>query len=347
MPVMPYLYEDPSSIAVRLIGASVPAEELVSDEQAVRRGSELLEAALRENRLRVPDDLLDAVIAYHAAAAMASKSGSPRLVRALAEATGEHARTSLSGASPRELVRTARMLGLPVERSQVSIPWIVERGRVVPLRLEYNVPLARYLRVASGSGGMLSLANSFLRGGRVYMDKRRLVELIALAAKARAVRIIDRYRGAELGKKLVDEALRLAARAETGGGGGGLDWEALPGCVRRIIEEGARSDLEAYMLISFLAAVRPSRDSLARALLRSGLASARSLENLVDAVLSLRGVSPYKCDSEPGRQACPEGCGEGAVREYFRARSTRRGQDRGRRSRPGWRGAYGSPQGSH
>lgn len=327
MGLPPYLYERPDRVLQRLLGASPPLEEVLSDEQYLARAVEALAGIGRgESGLPSLPSLADEVAVYHAMLAVAARTGSPRLVMAVVRASGDDARARLRRAPLEEAERYARLLGLPLERASLSIPWLVAPdGSLVRLSLTHRIGLQSYLRVAAGSEGVLSLPNSFLLGGRVYLDRSRLVELIALAVERRVARLIDAYGRLDLGKSVEEAALRVLARLEEGRSR--LDLSELPACIRRIVEEGARSDEEAYMLVAFLASVKPSREVAAEILMRSGLAGAASVENLVDAVLGLSGVYPYRCDSPPGRRACPEGCGRGVLREYYRGR--RRGRGRG------------------
>ncbi len=317
MPVLLYL-ADPESMARRLLGSSPPLVELLSESEAIGIARALLENAVEKGRLEFPPaSELERVVGYHTALALASLSRSPVLVRAIIEATYEHAISILRSMRNDDLERTAKVLGARLEKSGTTINWIVDNGRIIPLHLQYSIDLPHYLAIAGSSDDpMLLLPNSFLRGRRVYLDRDRLISLLAFAVKKRVQGLIDKYRSLE-SSVLSQEARRLAARLSRPARGG-IDWESVPECIRRLVDKGVETDEEAYMLVSFIAYIGPDRREIEEVLLRSDLASSGSLENLSDAILSLgRRFTPYKCDSELGKKICGSQCQEGVLREYF------------------------------
>jgi DNA primase large subunit len=328
---LPYLY-DPLRLAEKTLGVSPPLTELLSEPEVLKRATEILEAAVKNGTLVLPDaDMLTTTLSVHAALVLTSLSGSPFLMKNLVNAIYTHTLRVLSKSSSEELERIAKGLGLDLISENMSIPWLVDGQRTIPLRLRYSLRIEEYLPLAVLSQNVeLHLSNSFLRDGRVFLDRSRLVALLAEVTRARILSLLDEYRVLE-NRTLRETALKVAARLEAARTGRSLNEQTLPACIREIMENGVKSDIEAYILVSFLKAVNAQREDVERILLKSKAATPAALENITDAILAInRLYTPYKCDTEEAVRAC-RSCKEGLLREYLALRrSKRRGQAAGR-----------------
>ncbi|MCE4624797.1 MAG: hypothetical protein F7C35_02900 [Desulfurococcales archaeon] len=332
---MEYL-SDPVRLAQRALGVRVPLEDLLSEEKVIKSAENILASIIRDSKLPVVDGtLLDKALAFHASMAIAAATRNAIVMKRLADAIFEDALQQLERASEDELLRLARWLGLPLERGDEYLEWLVEpSGRVLKLLLQYSIPVERYLElVAPIDDATLHLSNSFLKKGLVYLDRSRLALLTSYAIKLKIVNKIEEYRNIE-NKVIREAAMRVLAILSTQRVRDRIRIETLPSCIRRVIENGAKTDEEVYTLLAFLHYIKPTPHDIEEILVRSGIAPLSAAENIAHALLAIstKTFTPYKCSSEPGRIACPEGC-EGLLKEYYsnlnrRARAQRRSPGR-------------------
>ena len=316
MPVPPYL-QDPQRLAARMLGVAPPLREILAETEVIQQARRVLTTVVEEGKLILPSRLYEAVLAYHSALAIAAISGKPALLRKLIDSTVLHAMATFRKLDQEELESIAKILGLRLRKTEALIPWLVDpTGTTIPLRLEYTVPLEDYLNAIEGApGSELRLPNAFLKQGKVYLDRGRLVALLAYKIKVRILSLAEEYRSLDA-PRLREEALRVIAELETGET---LDRDKLPECIKSMIGRDKLSDRQAYIIISFLASVKPDLRAIEEILLLTGLAGPKSAENLAAAIASLgREYTPYRCDTEEAREACGDKCRGSILREYYR-----------------------------
>jgi DNA primase large subunit len=286
---------------------------------------------MEKNLIEIPEtDALTQVLSTHAALAISALSESPRMIRRVTESIFVDTIKRLSKMSTDVLANISKTLGVDLKRANVMLNWLVDdKGKLIPLKLEFYLDLDKYLKITSASNSPeLFLTNSFVRDGRVYLDRSRLVQLLAYAVRERVLRTIESYRNLE-NETLREKGLKLAARFEAGERRR-VRYDALPDCIERILKKGVRTDEEAYMIISFLLSVKPSRDDVEKFVLKSKLSSTLALENLVDAILGLQKTfTPYRCGSKGYERACGLECEKGVLEEYYERVKKRSGAGSG------------------
>jgi len=326
------------SYAERELGYYGPVEELLSDEDAARLAMKRLEAALSRDGL--PDSIgettWEEVLSFHAALAAVALSGSLRLLHRFALAEAERARRLLRGEDERGLLRLARALGLKAREDNVSINWLYSQRRgVIPRILQFSLGLANYLRVAASlEDSRWRLSNSFLLGGRVYLDREGFEDLISARVADRIAELADEYKELEI-TRLRELGQRFASS---------LDYEApgvfdpslFPECIVEAVEEARRGNLSPdrlYMIATFLANINAPVDYLEDLLYASGAVSRAEARVIAEVLLSeARRYRPYKCEAALEKGVCSK-CRGSVLAEYWKAIRKSRGTQRsGRRA---------------
>jgi len=317
------------------LGYELPLLEVIAgDEDILGAAARLLEAAARGKPLPGFERPWVNVLAYHAALAAAGASGSLRLKRRLVDAIAFEVREALRGEDLEGLFRVASALGLPLSREKLAIPWLYGKKGLVPRILVASVPLAPYLGLIKlvEASDELRLVNSFLLGGRVYLDRPRLEGLLVAGARARAFELMEAYAEDVQASRLVELGRRAAMLLEQGVPSQGYDPSLAPECIRRIearVASGEASDEELYVLVTFLAAVGAEPDYLADIIYSSGTAS-RPLASIIaeSLILEAKRFRPYRCEVLREKRICE--CSEDLTREYFsRLRARARGRSQG------------------
>jgi len=250
----------------------------------------------------------------------AAKAAGPRVLNRYVDAEAERAYKLIQRESMDSLVELARVLGLDVRVDSIKFPWMIDKSsgkklyRVLPL----SVGLASYLKYASAIDDReLDVVNSFLLGGRVYLDRGLLERLLRGVVR-------DRIRGLAEGisldelvddpkfREAVEEASRVVERTLKG-----VEWEPskFPPCVSKLIEKAKATrslksldDKEAYLLVSFLANLTPSTGELEELLPNLGGSELRALYNLIRYAIEKK-ARIYTCRYIRLSGLCPKRCG--------------------------------------
>jgi Eukaryotic-type DNA primase, large subunit len=321
----PYLV-DPWSYASLKLGFERAFETIAGDEH-------LLSLALKRINLAVegklPDEISasteEEVFSFWLSLLSLKASGSIYLLNRVVDVEVERAKRFLEDED--DLVGIARSLGVRVESKSISFPWVVEKGRVTYRVLDIAVPVGDFLRYASGSKlEELRLVNNFVKGGYVFLERRRFIKLLVEASRRF---ILDSLKAVEAPEtpafeKLVKEVRELEVRESSG-----LREEFLPECIRQIISRSlARrlSDEEVYVLLSFLSAIGAPGEYVSRLLSTIGLAGEDRAVVVAESLARIKGYTPFKCEELKARGICD--CEEDLVKEYMSRVRRRRARRR-------------------
>ena len=321
----PYLV-DPWSYASLKLGFERAFETIAGDEH-------LLSLALKRINLAVegklPDEISasteEEVFSFWLSLLSLKASGSIYLLNRVVDVEVERAKRFLEDED--DLVGIARSLGVRVESKSISFPWVVEKGRVTYRVLDIAVPVGDFLRYASGSKlEELRLVNNFVKGGYVFLERRRFIKLLVEASRRF---ILDSLKAVEAPEtpafeKLVKEVRELEVRESSG-----LREEFLPECIRQIISRSlARrlSDEEVYVLLSFLSTIGAPREYISNLLSRIGLADEGKAVVVAESLARIKGYTPFKCEELKARGICD--CVEDLVKEYMSRVRRRRARRR-------------------
>jgi len=319
---------DPLSYASSRLGISGGLEVLAGEEHlvslALRRLKLALEGGLPEELSPSADD---EVFSFWLLLLALKASNSVYVLGRILDAEVERVERFLKAEDVESLASIARVLGVRVEFKPISFPWLVIKGRVSERPLEVAVPVEDFLRYASRSKlEELRLVNNFVKGGYVYMDKERLVKLLSEASRLYIVEKLKAMEAPEnpVFQRLVEEVRKLEALEASG-----FREELLPSCVRGIIASSkARrlSDEEAYVVLSLLSSIGAPVEYVERLLVEMGLASVKEARVIAEALLKVRGYTPFKCEELKSRGICE--CSEDLVREYQARLRSLRGRGR-------------------
>lgn len=312
----PYLV-DPWSYASLKLGSGVSFEVLAGDEHLVSLALTRLKYCLDG---RLPDEISasteDEVFSFWLLLLALKATGSIYVFDRVLDAEFDRIARFLRGEGVDNLILIAGALGIRVERRTISFPWVKERdGRVIHRTLDLAIPVADFLRYASKSKAEeLRLANNFVKGGYVYLDRERLVKLLSEASR---IFLVEKLKTVEIPEskafqRLVEEVRRLEAMEATG-----FREELLPDCIRSIVASSkARrlSDEEIYVLLSFLSSIGAPREYVERLLVETGLAGGEEARVVAESLSRIRGYTPFKCEELRSRGICD--CLEDLVREY-------------------------------
>ena len=316
----------------RAVGVSLTPHELAKDPYMLDLALARLRADFEGSRPPQAPTVDDEVMSFHLAAAIAGALGQ-LAVKVFAEAEASRALAALKLEDEEGLMEVSRALGVPLEKRPISIPWLVEKGRGVRRRvLPYRVHVSGYLRVAAVQDGEGALTNAFLLGGWVYLDRALAEDLLYKAF----VLAIARRASENTVEDLPSRALAIARAAlensiaRRSGRLARLDEEALPPCIRAIMDRAAREGLkslgdeEGYMLASFLAYIDVDVDWLSGKL-GVGAEEASALLSLARMARS-RGYRPYTCKAAKELGICSWDCrGPTPLSEYHRRLRSARG----------------------
>ncbi len=325
----PYLISIEAFASKRLGG--VPVRVLLSDPDIIEVGKRLVRLIVKEEKLTLDVDPSLAVPGFHAVLAAAARANNTLLIKTIADAVRRDALTFFYRLDQDRLSIISKRLGIGISASSLSIPWLVENGRVIHKRLEYSVSLPDFLGLAARSNSkLLQLSNSFLLDGMVYLDKPRLVLLLAEACYWRVFRLVEDYSEKYSDIKALDEIVEEAGRALSSRGSRPIKEDWLPDCIRRLLASAPSRGLnreEAYVLLSFFASLNADPYSVADILVKYKAAPPSAALNIGDVLREMRGYAPYKCDSDVGRRVCSECRKSGLLEEYFsHARRKARGR---------------------
>ena len=303
---------DPWSYASLKLGFDRAFEVIASDEHFIG-------LALRRIKLAnegLPDEIStsteDEVFSFWLSLLSLKAAGSVYLLNRVVDA--EVNRISRFLEDEEDLVGVARALGVRVEVRSISFPWVVVKGKVIRRVLDFAVPVRDFLRCAAGSKfEELRLVNNFVKGGYVFLDRRRLVKLLAEASRRAIVEKLKMEAPeTPLFERLVEEVKALEVREATG-----FDEELLPECIKQIIARSTArrlSDEEVYVLLTFLSSIGAPREYVSRILVETGLAGRDRAEVIAESLSKVRGYTPFKCEELKARGICD--CTEDLVREY-------------------------------
>ncbi len=309
----PYLV-NPWSYASLKLGFERAFETIAGDERFV-------ELALRRVKLamegRLPDEISasteEEVFSFWLSLLSLKSAGSVYLLNRVVDVEVE--RLSRFIENEEDLASIARALGIRVEDRSISFPWIIEKGRVVNRVLDIAVPVQDFLKYASGSKlSELRLVNNFVKGGYVFLERRRLVKLLVEASRRF---ILESLKAIEVPEtpvfdKLVEEVKKLEIREALG-----FREELLPECIKQIIARSmARrlSDEEIYVLLSFLSSIGAPREYVSSLLVEIGLADKGKAKVIAESLARVKGYTPFKCEELKARGICD--CEEDLVKEY-------------------------------
>ncbi len=300
-----------------------PIEALLGDEESLELARAWLEASVKGGDAGGAT-AWETVLGFHAAAAAVAKSGSPRLARRFSEYVARRTLGFLDSEARETLLWLASRIGVEAQASGVEIPWLYNpRSGVIPRVLQYSVGLPSYLSIASGlEGAEWRLANSFLRGGRVYMDKRGFTLFLSAAVRAYVEAIIREYSDIEapgleeLGKKYS----RMIDLDE-------YDPSLAPDCIREIIEavrEGRATDEALYTLVTFLANARAPPEYLEEILASTHILTPAQASMAARILLEEAArYRPLNCKALLESNTCTRCRGRGPLSEYWRLRRAR------------------------
>ncbi len=319
--------------------------EIAGDPRLVGLALERVESLLKGGQV---EDLLDrlttfeAVTSFYLGLAIASRA-SRTLLATLVSRELQEASRMFSRESEETLLYIAGRLGIEVKREAFRIPWVVSGdGKTVYRLLTYSMSVWDYLRLLGGAARTVSLANSFLIGGRVLLDVKGLRKLIIYRARHRMEE--EAARLASLESPLIAEAVESLAKEfgpESSPGAieaRDLDYDSLPDCVRDIIEKGLSggmlSDSEFFLLVTFMANVRGPPRLLAEIIGRQlDLGGEEALSLSLKLLRVASKFKPYDCSKGPGSEICAD-CPGDLVKYYLsRLRSKGSGRKRARRAR--------------
>ena len=317
-----YPYLEPLTASVRRATGSGSLSGLAGDERVLELG--LARArSLAEGGVPSFQSSTDSLAAFLGEAVLAVKAGHQASARVV-ELEYMIARRMIVGG--RESVDAALALvkaaGGRVERAGLKIPWAVDgSGRRVPKILIARIHVASFLRIAAPVAERekgLSLSNSFLKEGYVYLDVERLRQLAAAAARKL---VLDRLREAEAAANSIDGevevyAVRLKRLLE---GAPPLRPDKLPHCIRFIAEKirGGESvgEVELYTLITFLSKLEYSHRVLAETLGLDNIAA----RNLTKALAKISSYPTPKCSKLAELRVCE--CRGNLLSEYLNSLS--------------------------
>lgn len=320
----------------RETGLPDPLLEIAGDpsliDLAVKRIESLLGGNFRESFLAKTSSF-EAVVSFYLGLAIAGKASRTLLAMVISREVSEISRL-LSEEAEERVLRVASMLGIRVGKGQARIPWIITReGRVVERVLPYSLNIRDYLELAAASNWGRSLANSFILGGKVFLDSSGLKNLIVIKARqkmeedARRLSALESPYISQAVKRLLEEYGSTPSSPQIVGKG--LVYEALPQCVRGILEKGLSgetiTDEEFFLLTSFLANVGAPPKLLSELLsVQLGVDKDASLSIAVKALKIASEFKPYDCTKPPGREICSD-CPGDLVKHYLgRIRARRR-----------------------
>ncbi|MCX8195589.1 MAG: hypothetical protein N3F67_00670 [Acidilobaceae archaeon] len=302
---------DPRDVAAATFQSHNALEEAASElfEICVRR----LEAIARGEAYEARG-AEEEVLSFWLSLMALREAGSTRLLERALRREGERLYALLEGASLEELVGLASAMGAEVKREALEIPWAIQRGKEVRIRLEVAISAPSYLSLVAGTREeRLKLVNSFLLGGWVYMDARLLRLFLKEALPRyllRRLRELEPPEGRFI--ELVMKARALEAREA------GVREELFPKCIVDLLAKArvsVPSDEEVFVILSFLRAIGAPSAYVEELLRETGLGAGR--EGVIAAALARLEVSPYSCKELKERGMCE--CEEDLVKEYLRA----------------------------
>jgi len=325
----PYLVSIEAFASKRLGG--VPVRVLLSDPDVIEAGKRLARSIIKDGSLNLDMEPSLAIPGFHAVLAAAARANNTLLIKTIADAVRRDALAFFSRFEQEKLPILSKRLGINISVSDLSIPWLVENGRIIYKKLEYSIGLPDFLSIAARSNNeLLHLSNSFLLAGRVYLDKPRLVLLLAEASYWRVFRLVEDYSEKYSDIEMLDQIAEEAGRALSSRSSRPVREDWLPDCIRRLLTDASSRGLnreEAYVLLSFFASLNADPYSVADILVKYKAAPPSAALNIGDVLREMRGYTPYKCDSDAGRRVCPECRKSGLLEEYFsHARRKARGR---------------------
>ncbi|MCE4612317.1 MAG: hypothetical protein F7C07_00585 [Desulfurococcales archaeon] len=319
---------------------SDPLPEIVNDpdliDLATKRIESLLRGNLRESFLSRLDSF-GAVTSFYLGLAIAGKASRTLLALVISKEISE-ASKMLSGESEEVTLHIASMLGVKVKKGQARVPWIItSEGKTVERVLPYTLDLKDYLEILGRSARSETLANSFILDGKVFLDSSGLKRLVIAKARwkieneAKKLSSLESAHLSRAAKTLLGE-FGSAAEAPPSAAVAGLIHEALPECIKSIIEKGLSgadiSDQEFFLLLSFLANIRAPPKLLSEVFSKQlGLSRDAALDLSIKALKIASDFKPYDCSKPPGREVCSD-CPGDLVRYYLEKVKTVRGKPR-------------------
>ena len=269
----PILVEDPIQFLRDRLGYSDPLKLLSGDR-------EVLELAEKRaiSRLSGEDWAGAASSEYEVAsllmALVASLKASRLALSRFIEGEVSSLVKSLEGEDIEVLVRVASALGVRVDRGKrVRIPWIITRGRIYYRVLDLSTPLPDALEYMDLDED--SIASLFILEGRVYLDRRLLINLISGLARRRLYSIAESLSDLEA-PGIMEIVSSIKSYMEHGVYAvKGVDISAFPECIRNIMDKAkngmALSDEEVYIISTFLSNINADVSILEEVLVSGGL----------------------------------------------------------------------------
>jgi DNA primase large subunit len=310
----PYLV-DPWSYASSKLGFERAFEIIAGDEHVVKLALKRVNLALEGG---LPDEISasteEEVFSFWLSLLSLKVASSVYLLNRIVDAEVERAARFLEGEE--DLISVARALGIRVEGKSISFPWVVVKGKVTYRVLDIAVPVGDFLRYASSSRlEELRLVNNFVKGGYVFLERRRLVKLLVEASRRfilESLRVVEAPE-TPVFERLVEEVKELEVMEASG-----LREELLPECIKQIISRSlARklSDEEVYVLLSFLSSVGAPREYVSSLIARMGLADEGKAVVIAESLAKIKGYTPFKCEELKAKGICD--CDEDLVKEYI------------------------------
>ena len=315
---------DPAVFVERELGYRLPLARVFAEKEVLEAARSYVKAALSGGDPPRPQGEWEAVLGFHAALAIIGLAGSLRLTRIFNDYYEAVFAEKLREEELGTLFRIAGALGLGIEKANLEIPWaLTQRGRVVPKILVASIGLPDYLRLAVRiEGSLWRLTNSFLLGGRVYLDRQRLDGLLAAAMRVRMEELERRYSDEFEGHEaLVAEASGARGRINSSGKPGYAE-AAVPKCVKELLSRLTGGEelepLAFYALVTFLANIGAPSEILADALYAGGWTS-RPVAEVMARVIMEEAASyrPPRCRVLREAGICD--CEEDLLASYFAA----------------------------
>ncbi len=311
----PYLAELPGYLN-KAYGYQVTLRDLAEDPRLLERARRRVREAVESGEVGPPEGSAEEeVSSFYLALAIVAVSDSVRLAEAFARAEAMRALRLLESEDRDSLLSIAKVLGLRVSASDLRIPWVVRKDRVLYRSLPFAVNVADYLKVVSGSQDpRWYLVNSMVKGGLVYLDERGLREFLALAVSKRVRQLVASAPRDETLRAFAIDALRLLEAKESRIPiASGLDARLFPPCMRDLASAPtSKGDKGLYAYVSFLASIGAPIEAISSELARALGAPLQKARGLVEAMLKAGLGSryrPYTCDVMRREGLCPADCG--------------------------------------
>ncbi len=320
----PYLVDLPGYLS-KVYGYQVTARDLLEDARVLEIARMRIREAVESGETPQPQGSAEEeVSSFYLAASIVAAADSLRLTEAFARAEARRALRFLEAEDRESLLSMAKALGLRASASDLRVPWVVRRGKVLYKSLQFSVNLADYLRVTSGAQDpRWRLVNSMVKGGQVYLDDREFREFLSLAVSRRVRQLIASMPRDESLRALASDALRLLEAKEaripiTPG----LDVNLFPPCIRELASSpNAKGDKGLYAYLSFLASIGAPIEAITSELAR-GLGAHQDRARALTEALLKEGLGsryrPYTCEVMKREGLCPVDCGARTPIEAYR-----------------------------